>query len=93
MNIQNFPLSDNKNLPVNFENKDVWMSQKQMSDLFKSTSRNMGLHIANIYKDEELLPNQTRKEIPIVQTEGTKQVSRNVLHYNLPRCRTRFIIT
>ncbi|MCQ2330476.1 MAG: virulence RhuM family protein [Paludibacteraceae bacterium] len=70
-------------LEVRVENETVWLSQSQMTELFRATKQNISLHISNIYAEGELAPQSTVKEYLTVQTEGKRQVTRLVKYYNL----------
>ena len=70
-------------IDVKIEDETVWLTQAQMADLFETTKQNVSLHIKNIYEEGELIESSTVKDFLTVQNEGTRQVSRNVLHYNL----------
>jgi len=70
-------------IDVRMENETVWLTQAQMTELFQSTKQNISLHINNAFAEGELAPEATVKEYLTVQTEGKRQVSRNVQHYNL----------
>src|SRR5680860_808272 len=70
-------------LEVKLENETVWLSQKQMAELFDCSPRNVGLHLQNIYNEAELSENQTTKDYFLVQKEGNKEVKRPIKHYNL----------
>ena len=67
-----------------FENETVWLSLNQLAELFQSTKQNISLHIQNIFQEGELALAATVKEYLTVQTEGKRQVSRRIEHYNLP---------
>jgi hypothetical protein len=71
------------NVFLDVENDTVWLTQKQMSVLFDTTSRNIGMHIANIYKEKELEKLSTKKDFFQVQTEGSREVRRTIDIYNL----------
>jgi len=68
---------------VRFENETVWLSQKQMAQLFDKDSDTVGLHLKNIYKSGELDEISTTEESSVVQLEGKRNVKRNVKLYNL----------
>ena len=68
---------------VRFADEDLWLTQNQLAEIFCTTQQNVAQHIANIYKDKELDQNRTNKKFLLVQTEGTRQVKRNIDHYNL----------
>ncbi len=61
----------------------VWLTQGQMADLFQTTKQNVSLHIQNILSEGELQREATVKEYLTVQSEGSRQVERQVEHYNL----------
>ena len=67
---------------VRFADEDLWLTQNQLAEIYDTTQQNIALHIANIYKDEELSEG-THKKFLLVQTEGERQVKRNIEHYNL----------
>ena len=68
---------------VRLQGDTVWLTQKQMVELFQTTKQNISLHINNIFTDGELAQNSTVKEFLTVQNEGNRQVQRNVTYYNL----------
>ncbi len=65
------------------EGGTVWLTQVQIAELFATTKQNVSLHIKNILFDGELSAAATVKESLTVQTEGERQVERQVIHYNL----------
>ena len=67
---------------VYFGEKDIWMSQAAIAQMYNTTPQNITMHIKNIYKDGELDEESTCKEFLQVQTEGTRQIKRNKKHYN-----------
>ncbi|MCR5741857.1 MAG: virulence RhuM family protein [Gammaproteobacteria bacterium] len=64
------------------ENDTVWLTQKEMSILFNVSTDNIGLHIKNILKDNEL-GSSTTEESSVVQIEGNRRVTRKIKMYNL----------
>ena len=70
-------------LDVRLENETVWLTQSQMGELFGCTTRNVRLHLENIYQCGELSPEATRKDFFLVRLEGGRQVRRTVTCYNL----------
>ncbi len=70
-------------IEVRVEQETVWLSQRQMAELFDSTTDNIGLHLKNIYSDKELEEEGTTEEYSVVQQEGGRQVRRKLKHYNL----------
>ena len=65
------------------ENETVWLTQAQLAELYKTSVPNICNHIGSILEDEELQADSTIKDSLIVQTEGNREVSREVKHYNL----------
>jgi death-on-curing family protein len=61
----------------------VWLTQKQMSELFVTSTDNIGLHLKNIYSEGELLEKATAEDYSVVRLEGKRKVKRQVKHYNL----------
>ena len=70
-------------LEVRLEDDTVWLTQAQMAELFQTTKNNITIHIGNVYKEKELLPQPTSKESLLVRMEGHRQVTREVKLYNL----------
>ena len=70
-------------IEVRLEEETVWLSQAQMVELFQTTKQNISLHIKNIYEEGELKEISTIKEYLTVQTEGKREVQRNIKFYNL----------
>ena len=70
-------------LEVRLENETVWLTQAQIVELFQSSKSNISEHISRIYADEELEKESTVRNFRIVQMEGTRKVTRNVVCYNL----------
>jgi hypothetical protein len=68
---------------VRFEGDTVWLSQRDMAELFQTMKQNISLHIQNIFVETELQRDATVKEYLTVQTDGNRQVRRSVEHYNL----------
>ena len=65
------------------KDQTVWLSQREVAELFDVSTDNVGLHLKNIYEDGELSREATAEESSVVQTEGTRQVQRAVTLYNL----------
>ena len=68
---------------VNLKKDTVWLSQKQMAELFKKDIRTVNEHIGNIYKEKELIKSSTIRKFRIVQKEGNRQVERIRSGYSL----------
>lgn len=71
------------NLDVRFSNETVWLSQKQMWELFWVETHTINEHLKNIYKSEELTEVATIRKSRIVQKEWTREVKREINFYNL----------
>lgn len=61
----------------------VWLTQRQMADLFGSSTDNIGLHLKNIFKSKEIDELATTEDFSVVQNERNRRVRRQVKHYNL----------
>lgn len=70
-------------LEVRIEAETVWLTQAQMALLFGCSTDNVGLHLKNIYDEQEIDPISTAEEISVVRREGKRMVTRRVRHYNL----------
>jgi prophage maintenance system killer protein len=70
-------------IEVKLEKETVWLSQKQMAELFEKNTDTIGLHLKNIFKSEELDKNLTTEKYSVVQKEGNKNVKRQINYYNL----------
>jgi len=70
-------------IEVKLEKETVWLSQKQMSELFEKDTDTIGLHLKNIYKSEELDEFSTTEKYSVVQKEGNRNVKRQINYYNL----------
>lgn len=70
-------------LSVSVSKETLWLTQKQIAELFEVTIPNINMHIKAIYKEEELFENRTIQKYLIVQQEGKRTVKREVEHYNL----------
>jgi len=68
---------------VRLEQETVWLSQKLMAQLFEKDTDTIGLHIKNIYNENELLEAATTEYFSVVQQEGDRKVGRNIKFYNL----------
>ena len=65
------------------KDQTVWLTQRDMGELFNVSTDNIGLHLNNIFEDGELNREATTEESSVVQTEGTREVQRPVTLYNL----------
>lgn len=65
------------------QDENIWLTQVQLAQVFQTKRQNIGQHIKNIYEEKELDPSATIKKLFIVQTEGDREVSRNIEYYSL----------
>lgn len=70
-------------IDVRFEDETVWLSQAQMAELFQTSRTNVVEHIQHIYEEGELDESSTCRNFRQVRQEGTRQVTREIPHYNL----------
>lgn len=70
-------------LSVRVQDETVWLSQKQMSQLFGKDISTINEHILNIFEEGELEKAPTVRKFRIVQKEGKRDVERNIEFYNL----------
>jgi len=73
----------NIKVEVVFENETFWLSQKRIAALFDVDVRTVNEHLKNIYDTGELQKVSTIRNFRIVQTEGNREVSRDVDFYSL----------
>ena len=79
-----FKTSDDKvSVDVRFEGDTVWLSQRQMAELYQTSRTNVVEHINHIYEEEELDADSTCRNFRQVQKEGNRNVSREIPFYNL----------
>ncbi len=65
------------------QQETLWLTQKQMSEVFITTPENILMHLKNIYSASELIERATTKNFLVVRTEGKRQVKRKLKHYDL----------
>jgi len=68
---------------MRYEDENLWLTQKMMAVLYDVDVRTVNDHIKKVLSDGELTEEATIRKFRIVQTEGTRQVNREVLHYSL----------
>ena len=72
-----------KGIQVRFEDGDLWLTQKAIGELFNIDRTVVTKHIKNIYSELELNEDSTSANFALVQKEGNREITRNVLFYNL----------
>ena len=82
--IEIFQLEDgNTEIAVQIVNDTIWLSQKQMSELFEKDTDTIGLHLKQIYSSGELIVEATTEYSSVVRLEGSRKVNRKIRFYNL----------
>jgi hypothetical protein len=69
-------------IDVYFQDSDIWMTQNALAKLYQTTTQNITMHIRSIYQDGELDAASTCKDLLQVQTEGSREISLSLMHYN-----------
>ena len=70
-------------IDVKLEEETLWLTQAQMCELYQTSKSNVSEHIKHIFEEEELTKEATVRKFRIVQMEGSRNVEREVEHYNL----------
>ena len=74
---------DKNSIEVRYEDENIWITQKMLAVLYEVETNTINYHIKKIFEDSELSEDSTIRKFRIVQTEGNRQVSREVEHCNL----------
>ena len=72
-----------ESVELRYQDENIWLTQRLMAELYGVDVRTINEHIRKIYSDNELAEEATIRNFRIVQTEGSRQVSREVKHYSL----------
>jgi len=75
--------NNSDSMEMRYEDENIWLTQKMIAALYDVNVRTVNEHIKKIYSDEELSEEATIRKFRIVQIEGSRQVNREVIHYNL----------
>lgn len=70
-------------IEVRMEQESVWLSLSQMAELFQRDKSVIAKHIKNLFEEEELAEDRTVAKYATVQKEGTREISRDIEHFNL----------
>ncbi len=70
-------------IDVFLKDETIWLTQKAIGKLFKKSKATISEHLNKIYSEGELQVNTTVRNFRTVQTEGSRQVERNLEFYNL----------
>ena len=76
-------LTDHIEVRIDKEKDTIWLTQKQMGTLFEKDPDTIGLHLKNIFTEQELDENSTTELLSVVQKAGNRLVSRKIKYYNL----------
>lgn len=68
---------------VTLEKETLWLSQKQMAEIFGKDTDTISLHLKNIYQDGELIEEATTEFFSVVQIEGNRTITRKIKFYSL----------
>ena len=69
-------------IDVRMENETVWLSLDQMAELFQRDKSTISRHIKNVFQEGELVEDATVANFATVQSEGDRQVTRNITYFN-----------
>ena len=78
-------------IEMRYEDENIWLTQKMMATLYDVGSPTINEHIKKIYADSELEEAATIRNFRIVQTEGSRQVTRDTKHYKGKFGESRFV--
>ena len=67
-------------IQVQVQEESVWLSQRQMAEVFDTSTDNISLHLKNIFADGEMTEEATTEDFSVVRQEGQRQVRRRVRH-------------
>lgn len=73
----------NVSVTARFADEDVWLTQEQLAQIYDTTQQNVSQHIISVYNDKELEDVSTHKKFLLVRQEGSRNVRREIDHYNL----------
>ncbi|WP_321315158.1 virulence RhuM family protein [Halarcobacter sp.] len=84
MENQNILIYENQNgnikVDVRFEDESIWLSQKQLAEVFGKSVKTINEHVVNIFQEEELDKDSVIRNYRITANDGKNY---DVLHYNL----------
>lgn len=72
-----------RSVEMRYEDENIWLTQKMIAVLYDVSKQTISQHIRRIYEDGELSPELTVKKYLTVQSEGNREITRNLDHYNL----------
>ena len=75
--------TEDQQVEVRLERETVWLNRQQMAALFGRDVKTIGKHVNNVFREGELAREATVAKFATVQTEGGREVTRQVEYYNL----------
>lgn len=72
-----------ESIEMRYEDENIWLTQKMMAELYNVDVRTVNYHISKVFEDSELEKEATIRKFRIVQSEGQRQIGREINHYNL----------
>lgn len=72
-----------ESVEMRYQDENIWLTQRMMAELYGVEVHTINEHISKVFTDKELVPEATIRNFRIVASEGNRQVSREVMHYNL----------
>ncbi len=78
-----YEIADGQSLNVYLEDETIWLTQSQMAELFDCSIDNIGLHLRNIYNEQELEEISTTEFFSVVRQEGKRDVKRIIHNFAL----------
>lgn len=72
-----------ESVEMRYQDENIWLTQRMMAEVYGVAVHTINEHISKVYADKELVPEATVRNFRIVASEGNRQVSREVMHYNL----------
>jgi hypothetical protein len=75
--------NDAVRVEVLYESETFWLVQRRMAELFGVDARTISEHLRNIYASGELSEEATLRKLRLVRAEGTREVARDIVFYNL----------
>lgn len=78
---------DKPQIQARLQDKNMWLTQVQLAQVFQTKRQNIGQHIKNIYEEKELDPSVTIKKFLIIQTKGDREVLEKIerLYFEDPK--------
>jgi len=74
---------NDQSFEMRYQDENVWLTQKMLATLYDVEVHTINEHIKKVFTDSEFIEEATIRDFRIVQTEGSRQVSRDVKHYSL----------